>query len=640
MKMKTFFEYPTSAILLCAILYLPSCASIHRHDDVTMMKRSMDNQKKELKESCDTKANKFLDSEGKKTYDELKIDAIEFIEDCIIKMFNYQMEASPEDKDRENYIQFKKVPSFDEKEFEDFSPLTENFGLYAKVIEIFFRRAAEWKRFLHDPFMKSNKKSLLVCKNLLYAVGARHAYYTHILWRASGSKIKLCKTDDNGNIFLPDHVCYPIQSGSLTCTSDADVGLIGRKAGDTARAYNEYIFNLQCGEYGNGKKRPCTPDVMMDNNVYAYSLQLATPELFVSNDDAKKRVLNEQKRLLQELDKNHRFQWLDILLAMMQLVRQRAGSFYEKFNEKIMSQVSDSSLSQYSRDFLDAASEGDLEENLKAYNELVSNIQANLDKFSSREDATQMETAVFLVLESHIKATESYHSFGALRTVVVTMQMKRPQMKFRLSLNDYIASAIENYGYAHANIMKCKQYSYQCLTDASKYLWRTFACLKAAKDVLVDIGQGESLSEDAKMNVLRARDYIAELFFIFKKNKKDVPLAYFSPVAYKELALIEEDGKESVKAKEIDSLELQKKFLKCETSVQCMNNIENMIIEYSKSMVRYQERNSEKHESVIDKPVNTHFFDYVTEASDNVVRCYIEYMDGKKDPCGIKSGAS
>jgi hypothetical protein len=600
----------------------------------------MDSQKRELKEACDSKANKFLESEHKKSYNEVKTDAIEFIEECIIKLFKYKMEANPEDKDRENYMQFKSVPNFDEKEFEDFSPLTENFGLYAKVIEIFFRRAGEWKRLLDDPFMKSNKKSFLICKNLLYAVGARHAYYTHILWRASGSKIKLCKTNDNGNILLPDHVCYPIQSGSLTCTSDADVGLIGRKAGDTAKTYNEYIFNLQCGEWENGKKRSCTPDVMMDNNLYAYSLQLATPELFVSNDDAKQRVLNEQKRLLQNLDKNHRFQWLDILLAMMQLVRQGADSFYEKFNNKIMSQVSDSTISQYSRDFLEAANEGDLEESLKAYNELVSNIQANLEKLSTREDATQMETAVFLVLESHIKATESYHSFGALRTVVVTMQMKRPQMKSRLSLNDYIASAIENYGYAHSIIMRCKQHSYQCLTDASKYLWRTFACLKAAKDTLVDIGQGESLSEDAKMNVLRARDYIAELFFIFKKNKKNVPLAYFSPVAYKELALIEEDGKESVKAKEFNSLELQKKFLKCETSVECTNNIENMVIEYSKSMVRYQEKNSEKHEAVIDKPVNSHFFDYVTEASENVVRCYKEFIDGQKDPCGIKSGAS
>ena len=96
---------------------------------------------------------------------------------------------------------------------------------------------------------------------------------THILYEQSGKKLVPCARSEENNILIPDSgVCFPAPYGSATCTSDYDVGLIGKDAGFLTEKFNAYFQ----GSSGFGK----ASELVFDTNVYAFTLEYAMPFYF------------------------------------------------------------------------------------------------------------------------------------------------------------------------------------------------------------------------------------------------------------------------------------------------------------------------------------------------------------------------
>ena len=68
-------------------------------------------------------------------------------------------------------------------------------------------------------------------------------------------------------------MCYPSPYGSATCTSDFDVGLVGKGAGRLTEKFNTYFQDPQ--KFGKPS------ELVFDTNVYAFTLEYAMPFLFV-----------------------------------------------------------------------------------------------------------------------------------------------------------------------------------------------------------------------------------------------------------------------------------------------------------------------------------------------------------------------
>ena len=92
---------------------------------------------------------------------------------------------------------------------------------------------------------------------------------TDILYKLSDNKLVPCATTVDSKIVNPDSgVCYPAPPyGSATCTSDYDVGLVGKNSGYLTEAFNEYFQ----------KKFKKPSELVFDTNVYAFTLEFAMP---------------------------------------------------------------------------------------------------------------------------------------------------------------------------------------------------------------------------------------------------------------------------------------------------------------------------------------------------------------------------
>ncbi|XP_066917424.1 uncharacterized protein [Clytia hemisphaerica] len=487
--------------------------------------------------------------------------------------------------------------------------------------------------------MKTDKGILVVCKNLLYAVGARYAYYTYLLRHITTSDVSLCKVDPDDKIYKPLEMCYPVQTGPVMCTSDVEFGLVGKEAGTAVLQYNKYIATQRCDV--KGAQKPCNAETMLDGLIRSDALEIAAPDIFLpTNPSDKGQVakLEKQKKILASLDKSYYMKWFDLVLAMIPVFRQDSSVSSRFINDLISLSVDD--LQENFKSFLQGISTKNAAQVYTSFNKIAEIITAKTDD-QRNDQSAKMFDEIFMEIRNHLKAAKSYHSFGAIRSINVASQMKHKEMINKISLNDYISSAIENFGHTQESMDKClakkPQSIPQCIAESSKYLWRTYSTLKAAKDILVDVGQGESLSEQAKMETVKARDYVAELFFIFKKNKKDLPSEYFSAMAYKEDIQLEEEGKNEMKTKTYKATELLKKFMKCDSGDSCMKKVSDAVVEYAKSMLAYQDKNSAWKKVILDKVINKHYFDYVTEPKDKIVNCYKDFLLGIKDPCQIKA---
>ena len=112
--------------------------------------------------------------------------------------------------------------------------------------------------------------------NLLYMTAARYLLVTHILYKKSDKKLIACKEiREYGKLkkyVIPvSGVCFPKPYGSATCTSDYDVGLIGKDAGVLTKKFNDYFETTF--------KTPS--ELVFDTNVYAFTLEFAMPFMFL-----------------------------------------------------------------------------------------------------------------------------------------------------------------------------------------------------------------------------------------------------------------------------------------------------------------------------------------------------------------------
>jgi hypothetical protein len=88
----------------------------------------------------------------------------------------------------------------------------------------------------------------------------------------SEGKLTSCERDGVLNKIHPS-VCYPEPYGTASCTSDYDVGLIGKDSGFITAKFNEYF---QDPNTGFGKPS----EMVFDTNVYAFTLEYSMPSIF------------------------------------------------------------------------------------------------------------------------------------------------------------------------------------------------------------------------------------------------------------------------------------------------------------------------------------------------------------------------
>lgn len=146
---------------------------------------------------------------------------------------------------------------------------TPEFIAAAVRVKQFFDRNNDWETTKNNPEFRTTE----ICTNLLYLTAARYLLVTHILYAQSDKKLIPCARTGDGKIAIPDSgVCYPEPYGSASCTSDYDVGLIGKDAGFLTEKFNDYFQGVK----GFGKPS----EFVLDTNVYAFTLEFSMPFLF------------------------------------------------------------------------------------------------------------------------------------------------------------------------------------------------------------------------------------------------------------------------------------------------------------------------------------------------------------------------
>ena len=145
---------------------------------------------------------------------------------------------------------------------------TPEFVTAANRVKSFFDKHNDWDTTKNSPAFRSKES----CLKLLYITAARYLLVTHVLYTESDGMVVPCERNADNDIEIPDSVCYPKPYGGASCTSDYDVGLIGKDAGYVTEKFNNYFQ----GENGFGKPS----EVVFDTNVYAFTLEYAMPFLF------------------------------------------------------------------------------------------------------------------------------------------------------------------------------------------------------------------------------------------------------------------------------------------------------------------------------------------------------------------------
>ena len=145
---------------------------------------------------------------------------------------------------------------------------TDEFVTAANRTKSFFDKHSDWDTTKNSPAFRSKDS----CLKLLYITAARYLLVTHVLYTESDGKVVPCERNADNDIEIPESVCYPKPYGGASCTSDYDVGLIGKDAGYVTEKFNNYFQ----GPYGFGKPS----EIVFDTNVYAFTLEYAMPFLF------------------------------------------------------------------------------------------------------------------------------------------------------------------------------------------------------------------------------------------------------------------------------------------------------------------------------------------------------------------------
>lgn len=193
---------------------------------------------------------------------------IEWIEKYIVKEYAFEKKA---DRD-----EWENQPTFERD-------LTDDHFVDAAVRALkFFVRNNHWE---------TTKKKFLThagCTDLLYITAARYLFVTCVLYLESDGKLIPCRKTEDQKILIPDSgVCYPAPpTGSATCTSDYDVSLVGKNAGFLIEKFNNYFQRVF--------EKPS--DLVLDTNVYAFTMAYAFPVNFVGLPDNFDSAVEQRKK--------------------------------------------------------------------------------------------------------------------------------------------------------------------------------------------------------------------------------------------------------------------------------------------------------------------------------------------------------
>ena len=142
----------------------------------------------------------------------------------------------------------------------------QEFTQAAQKVENFFKKYNDW----------GTTKKTFSCIDLLYITAARYLLVTQILYEESSKKLVPCSTLQNKKVKIPGKgVCYPTPYGSATCTSDYDVGLVGKDSGTLTKRFNARFHKM----FGKPS------ELVFDTNIYAFTLEYSMPFHFVGLPD-------------------------------------------------------------------------------------------------------------------------------------------------------------------------------------------------------------------------------------------------------------------------------------------------------------------------------------------------------------------
>jgi len=145
---------------------------------------------------------------------------------------------------------------------------TDEFVSAANRVKSFFDKHSDWDTTKNSPAFRSKDS----CLKLLYITAARYLLVTYVLYNVSDEKVVPCERNEDNDIEIPDSVCYPKPYGGASCTSDYDVGLVGKDAGYVTEKFNNYFQSAA------GFEKPS--EMVFDTNVYALTLEYAMSFLF------------------------------------------------------------------------------------------------------------------------------------------------------------------------------------------------------------------------------------------------------------------------------------------------------------------------------------------------------------------------
>ncbi|XP_068701170.1 uncharacterized protein [Montipora foliosa] len=398
-----------------------------------------------------------------------------FVEPPEYKGFLASYQGDPADKNEIDWMKdnivdrygFQKDPKMDawikQPNFKD-DLGTDEFVTTANRVKSFFDKHSDWDTTKNlGPFRTENS-----CLKLLYITAARYLLVTHVLYTESDRKVVPCDRDDDNFIENPDSVCYPTPYGGATCTSDYDVGLIGKDAGYVIEKFNNYFQSSK----GFGKPS----EIVFDTNVYAFTLEYAMPDLFAGlPTDFSSGV--EQKE-------NTIYYRMQELASAYYKVFKYNDKFFQTMKVGAESAIKDAETE--SKDKLKLWLNTFKKMNAEAPMKLGGLSQQTFRTDHNREYGKYVKgmsekggyNPAFLddLAKALIYAAEAYHTRGAIRHVVGVTQMK---VKVKLSTEDLWVSMIENWGDTNKEYHHCEGKPVEeCLLKSSKYMWRMFDAMK------------------------------------------------------------------------------------------------------------------------------------------------------------------
>lgn len=334
------------------------------------------------------------------------------------------------------------------------------------------------------------------CANLLYVTAARYLYVTYVLDMVSGDlTFAPCDIDSSTrNLIVPDAgVCFPAPHGVVTCTSDFDIALVGKRSGSLTARFNQFFrepLGLDSSVAGFGK----TAEEIFDTNVHAFTLEFAMPSIYSG-------LTQEFVTEAEIINAHIKFRIQEVVSAILKM-----NTYNSKyFNDLMSDQVE--LRNRPTKNSLDAIFH-DWTVQFQAFSDAVGSLKSS-DKYTTiisfkyRQniayemimgliDATGIpKTAGNALAETAIAlmyASEAYHTRGTARHVVGWTQMNRGDVLNKISVNDYWVSMLENWADSIKEYNReCARHSLQiaaCLPKMSKYLWRMLDAMHTIRSKL------------------------------------------------------------------------------------------------------------------------------------------------------------